>query len=110
MENALPSRPSISVSHGTMTQSLKLPRPVGKLAILVSLTLVAGCNHLHQRGCIAPPGPMNYQQANATVHDPFPQDDIGPTDASMRPPDYQNPLPLPVRNQMKNQVAPWLAP
>ena len=71
---------------------------------------VTGCSHLHQKGCIAPPGPMNYQQANATVHDPFPQGDIGPTDGSMRPPDYQNPLPLPVRNQMKNQVAPWLAP
>ena len=53
---------------------------------------------------------MNYQQANAVVHDPFPQADIGPDDKTMRPPDYQNPLPLPVRNQMKNQVAPWLAP
>lgn len=70
----------------------------------------AGCQSLVNRGWVAPPGPMNYQQANAVVHDPFPQADIGPDDHSIRPPDYQNPLALPVRNQMKNQVTPWLLP
>ena len=73
-----------------------------------SLAATAGCQALVQRGWIAPPGPMNYQQANAVVHDPFPQADIGPDDKSMRPPDYQNPLPLPVRNQTTTQLAPWL--
>jgi hypothetical protein len=83
------------------------------MRVLVLAPLVAtagGCQFLANRGCFAPPGPMNYQQANAVVHDPFPQGDIGPNDGSMRPPDYQNPLPLPVRNQMKNEVTPWLAP
>ncbi|MCC9602807.1 membrane or secreted protein [Stieleria sp. JC731] len=78
---------------------------------LCSLLVVApGCQTAVQRGWIAPPGPMNYQQANAVIHDPFPLPDIGPDDKSMRPPDYQNPIALPVRNQMKNQVSPWLMP
>ena len=76
--------------------------------LALPLLLSGGCRSLTERGWIAPPGPMNYQQANAVVHDPFPQADIGPDDGSMRPPDYQNPLALPVRNQTTTQVAPWL--
>ncbi|MEL6107756.1 MAG: membrane or secreted protein [Planctomycetota bacterium] len=88
-----------------------LPRKSAKTArilAVVALISLAGCQSLVQRGVIAPPGPMNYQQANAVVHDPFPQADIGPDDKSMRPPDYQNPLPEPVRNQTTTQLAPWL--
>ncbi|MCA9136910.1 MAG: hypothetical protein KDB00_09125 [Planctomycetales bacterium] len=86
-------------------------RQVANCFIAVTLVLgTCGCQSLVNRGWIAPPGPMNYQQAHAVVHDPFPQADIGPDDNSIRPPDYQNPLPLPVRSQMKNQVAPWLLP
>jgi hypothetical protein len=81
---------------------------IGVFAPLVLVT--AGCQSLVNKGWVAPPGPMTYQQANAVVHDPFPQGDIGPDDKSMRPPDYQNPLALPVRNEMKSQVAPWLLP
>ena len=77
------------------------------LAIAAVITC-SGCQAMVSRGWIAPPGPMNYQQANAVVHDPFPQADIGPDDHSIRPPDYQNPLALPVRNQTTTQVAPWL--
>lgn len=79
-------------------------------AVLLMVGGMTGCQALTQCRCLAPPGPMNYQQAHAVVHDPFPQADIGPDDKSMRPPDYQNPLALPVRSQMKNQVAPWLLP
>ncbi len=82
----------------------------GGLGLALAMTGLTGCQSLVNRGWVAPPGPMNYQQANAVVHDPFPQADIGPDDKSMRPPDYQNPLALPVRNQMKNQVTPWLLP
>ncbi|KAA5543182.1 membrane or secreted protein [Roseiconus nitratireducens] len=88
---------------------IKQSTVVGTLGLAI-LAGSGGCQALVQSGCIAPPGPMNYQQANAVVHDPFPQADLGPDDHTMRPPDYQNPLPLPVRNQMKTQVAPWLAP
>ena len=83
---------------------------LGIVGVVPLVLASAGCQSLVNKGWIAPPGPMNYQQANAVVHDPFPQADIGHDDKSMRPPDYQNPLALPVRNQMKNQVAPWLLP
>lgn len=89
----------------------QLNRRKAWIGLVCGIVLSAsGCQSMVQRGWIAPPGPMNYQQANAVVHDPFPQADIGPDDNSIRPPDYQNPLALPVRNQMKNQVAPWLLP
>jgi len=69
---------------------------------------MTGCQAFQQNGWIAPPGPLNYQQANAVVHDPFPQEDIGPSDHAARPPSYQNPLPLPQRNRLVHDVLPWL--
>lgn len=47
-----------------------------------------------------PAGPMNQQQAEAVIHDPFPQNDIAPFEAASRPPSYQQPLPEPVRNRI----------
>jgi hypothetical protein len=51
---------------------------------------------------------MLQQQANAIVHDPFPDSDIGPSDPSARPPSYQQPLPEPVRNRIVPDAMPWL--
>lgn len=94
----------------SLTVRPSFTRAIKTLVLLHLCGVSTGCQALVQRGLIAPPGSMNYQQANAVIHDPFPQADIGPDDKSIRPPDYQNPLSLPVRNQIKNQVAPWLAP
>lgn len=55
-----------------------------------------------------PKGPMNLQQANAVVHDPFPQNDIAPYEAASRPPDYSTPLPEPTRNRLVPDAMPWL--
>ncbi len=65
----------------------------------------AGCRGGHWFG---PPGPLQQQQSTAVVHDPYPQNDIGPFDAASRPPDYQNPLPEPVRNRIGPDSMPWL--
>ncbi|MEO1525636.1 MAG: membrane or secreted protein [Planctomycetota bacterium] len=89
----------------SVTKSLRV---ISVILMAFGLFSFTGCQALVQNGYIAPPGPMNYQQANAVVHDPFLQADIGPDDKSMRPPDYQNPLPEPVRNQTTTQLAPWL--
>jgi hypothetical protein len=51
---------------------------------------------------------MNQQQSSAVVHDPFPQNDIAPYEAASRPPSYQQPLPLPVRNRLVPDAMPWL--
>ena len=63
---------------------------------------------LHKLSGLPPAGPLNQQQANAVVHDPFPQNDIGPYDAASRPPSYQQPLPEAVRNRLVPDQMPWL--
>lgn len=55
-----------------------------------------------------PPGPLQQQQATAVIHDPYPQADLGPSDAGSRPPAYQNPLPEAVRNRLKHDSMPWV--
>ena len=86
-----------------MRRELKSLIPcVACLFVTVSL---AGCRG---RGLLPPAGPMNQQQANAVVHDPFPQEDIGPKDLAARPPSYQRPLPEPVRNRIVPDAMPYL--
>ncbi len=75
-----------------------------RLVLLASFCQFVGC----QGRCLQPPGPMSFQTASATVHDPFPQDDLGPTDLASRPPSYQQPVPQPVRNRVSRDTMPWL--
>ncbi len=70
-----------------------------------AVTFVSGCRG---RGLLPAAGPMGQQQANAIVHDPFPQGDIAPSDPSARPPSYQRPLAEPVRNRLVPDAMPWL--
>lgn len=67
---------------------------------LLGAIMVAGLAGCRGYRFLEPPGPMLEQQANAVVHDPFPQDDIAPSDPSARPPDYLNSVPEPVRNRI----------
>lgn len=64
---------------------------------LLTLSLVAGS------GCarppLGPPGTLQYQRYEATMHDPYPVDDLGPEVVGGRPRDFQEPLPEPVRNR-----------
>ena len=69
--------------------------------LALTLPVLAGCRG---RGLLPPAGPLNQQQANAVIHDPFPQNDIGPFEAASRPPDYQQPLPEPVRNRISRDA------
>lgn len=84
---------------------MKYAPPRGMLLILIVVSGVAGC---HGGGrWLAPPGPLNQQQASAVINDPYPQNDIGPSEAGARPPSYQNPLPEPVRNRIVKDSMPW---
>ena len=74
------------------------------VAIVVCVAGIAGCRG---NGFWFPPSP-GAQQANAIVHDPFPQGDIAPSDPSVRPPSYQRPLAEPVRNRLVPDAMPWL--
>jgi hypothetical protein len=72
----------------------------------VVLILIVGCRG---NGWMKPPGPLKQQQANAVVHDPYPQSDLGPNDAASRPPSYANPLPEAVRNRIVKDSMPWVS-
>lgn len=78
------------------------------LPLVVCALAVASFSGCRNRGWLSAPGPMNQQQANAIVHDPFPESDIGPSDHSARPLGYQQPLPEPVRNRIVPDAMPWL--
>lgn len=77
----------------------------GIAIVVLSVVVSAGCRG---RSFLPPAGTMNQQQANAIVHDPFPLDDIAPTDLGARPPNYQQPVPEPVRNRIISDAMPWL--
>ncbi len=76
------------------------------VAIVITVGLsAAGCRG---RGLLPPAGTMGQQQAGAVVHDPYPQEDIAPSDLGARPPSYQRPLAEPVRNRLVPDLMPWL--
>tara|TARA_R110002049_G_scaffold72490_2_gene187034 strand:+ start:4556 stop:4825 length:270 start_codon:yes stop_codon:yes gene_type:complete len=80
-----------------MPRKINTTRGIALTGALLAAIAASGC----QGPCILPAaGPMDQQQATAVIHDPFPQNDIGPYEAASRPPGYQQPLPLPVRNRI----------
>jgi hypothetical protein len=46
-----------------------------------------------------PAGPIQQQQYNASLHDPYPDNEAGPAIEGGRPRDFQVPLAEPVRNR-----------
>ena len=74
-------------------------RILGLALLTLCLLGTTGCystggpNWLH-------PGDTEYQQQQAVVHDPYPDNDQGPEVVGVRPRDYDKPLAEPVRNQM----------
>jgi hypothetical protein len=67
-------------------------------ALPVLLVLWVGCASKHDR--IAHPGTIEQQRLRATIHDPYPDPDLGPPIDEARPREYQSPLPEPVRNRI----------
>ncbi len=85
--------------------SRRLPLLISSVAMVAVVVCAVGCRG---RGLLPPAGPMNQQQASAVIHDPFPQNDIGPYEAASRPPSYQQPLPEAERNRIVPDNMPWL--
>ena len=75
---------------------------------VVALSAMVSFSGCRGRGLLPPAGPLNQQQATAIIHDPFPQEDIAPSDSSVRPPSYQRPLAEPVRNRLVPDAMPHL--
>jgi hypothetical protein len=67
------------------------------------LLIAAWAACLAGSGCIADPfnpGTIDQQRLQATVHDPYSDQDLGPEVVGGRPRDFQQQLPEPVRNRM----------
>jgi hypothetical protein len=63
-----------------------------------ALALIAGCAEHHAK--IVRPGTIQQQRLRATIHDPYPDPDLGPNVDGGRPREYMQPLPEPVRNRI----------
>lgn len=68
------------------------------LALLGSVLLVCSGCYLRPQFREAP-GTINYQRGRAVLHDPFPDNSIGPPVAGGRPAGFERPLSEPVRLQ-----------
>jgi len=64
-----------------------------------------GCARYHPR--ILHPGTIEQQRLRSTIHDPYPDPDLGPKIDGGRPREYQEPLPEPVRNRIYADSGPW---
>lgn len=72
-------------------------RLLSTAGILLSLLTVSGCRSMWPS--IFRPGPTEVQRANASRHDPYTDENIGPEVVGGRPRDFQKPRPEPVRGQ-----------
>jgi len=79
---------------------------LGVLIAAAVLVSAAGCRSAHD-WFFGPQGTMHQQQSEALVHDPYPATEIAPEDPSVRPRDYQRPLPEPVRNNIVPNSQIW---
>ncbi len=67
------------------------------LSAVLLLTAVVGCGLARPR--VLNPGTQQHQQYKATLHDPYPDNDAGPTVDGGRPMEFQKPLAEPVRSR-----------
>ena len=68
------------------------------LLLVIAASLTTGCAGYHPR--LWSPGNVQQQRLRATIHDPYPDPDLGPKIDGGRPRDYLEPLPEPVRNRL----------
>ena len=67
------------------------------VASVLMVTAAVGCGYA--RPLLPPGGTVQQQRYNASVHDPYTDNDLGPEVVGGRPRDFQKPFAEPVRNQ-----------
>jgi hypothetical protein len=65
--------------------------------VAMAVATIAGC--ANRPRIFSPPGSTTYQRYHATLHDPYPDIDLGPEVVGGRPREFAKPLPEPVRNR-----------
>jgi hypothetical protein len=80
-------------------------KSVRRLAvILIVCAGLFGCRS--NQSLLRPPGTIQKQRFNATVFDPYTDNEIGPEVVGGRPKDYQRPLSEPDRSRLFQKI--WL--
>jgi hypothetical protein len=64
-----------------------------RFGLVLGAMLIAGC-------ASRPPGTIEQQRIRATINDPYSDPDAGPEVVGGRPRDYQQPLPVSVKNRI----------
>jgi len=79
-------------------------RPQLKIVMLLVSSLVCiGCQHLQQQ-ITKPRGEIRQQQYRAALFDPYSVTEVGTDLGGMRPPEFDRPLPEPVRDKYLGQM------
>ena len=73
-------------------------------AAALLITALLGCRS--DGSLLSPPGTIEKQRFNATVFDPYADNDIGPEVEGGRPRDFQKPLSEPDRSRLFQKI--WL--
>ncbi len=73
------------------------------VAILLLIGGLTGCRS--SRSPFRPPGTIKKQQFNATVFDPYADNDIAPEVVGGRPKDFQKPLSEPDRSRLFQKIS-----
>lgn len=68
------------------------------ITLSLSALIHCGCSAFIDR-MQKPPGPVQHQRFQATLHDPYPSPHGMPVTAGTRPRDYLDPLPQPVQDR-----------
>ncbi len=85
----------------------KAARSLSAVGAGVLVALLAGCaNRPHAWGFPGGQGTIERQKARATVHDPFPLNDIGPEVVGGRPREFYNPQAEVVRQRNVETLPP----
>lgn len=66
--------------------------------LIAGVLLGSGCCQ-HLRSPCSPPGTIGYQRNQAVLHDPFPDNALGPAVVGGRPREFELPLPEVVSSQ-----------
>jgi hypothetical protein len=67
--------------------------------VILAVALAASIGCMRRPNIFSPPGSTTYQRYHATIHDPYPDHDLGPEIVGGRPREFDKPHPEPIRNR-----------
>ena len=82
---------------------VRMPRPLRLSSVLLLRGFLSGCQHVQEQ-VSKPRGEIRQQQYRAALFDPYSIPEVGTDLGGMRPPEFDRPLPEPVRDKYLSQM------